>query len=93
MASMIEMDNAEWALVEDLFDPPARRGKARPLPAPAGGRGDPVPRPHGLPVALPPGGIPALGGGTAAAAALAIERGLGEGDDPDRRAEPPGHIS
>jgi len=24
MPSMIELDNVEWALVEDLFDPPAR---------------------------------------------------------------------
>ena len=27
MPSMIEMDNAEWVLVEDLFDPPAREGR------------------------------------------------------------------
>ena len=26
MASMIELDNTEWALVEDLFDPPGREG-------------------------------------------------------------------
>ena len=26
MASMIELDNTEWALVEDLFDPPGRGG-------------------------------------------------------------------
>jgi transposase len=26
MASMIELDNAEWALVEDLFDPLGREG-------------------------------------------------------------------
>ena len=25
MPSMIELDNREWALVEDLFDQPARR--------------------------------------------------------------------
>ncbi|MES2209973.1 MAG: hypothetical protein V4515_07270 [Chloroflexota bacterium] len=28
MPSMIELDNAEWALVEDLFDPPGREGHA-----------------------------------------------------------------
>lgn len=27
MPSMIELDNAEWALVEDLFDPPGREGR------------------------------------------------------------------
>jgi transposase len=27
MASMIELDNTEWALVEDLFDPPRREGR------------------------------------------------------------------
>jgi transposase len=27
MPSMIELENAEWALVEDLFDPPAREGR------------------------------------------------------------------
>jgi putative transposase len=27
MPSMIELDNAEWALVGDLFDPPAREGR------------------------------------------------------------------
>lgn len=27
MASMIELDNTEWALVEDLFDPPGREGR------------------------------------------------------------------
>jgi putative transposase len=26
MASMIELDNTEWALVDDLFDPPGREG-------------------------------------------------------------------
>ena len=26
MASMIELDTIEWALVEDLFDPPKREG-------------------------------------------------------------------
>jgi putative transposase len=26
MASMIELDSTEWALVQDLFDPPAREG-------------------------------------------------------------------
>jgi hypothetical protein len=42
MPSMIEMDNAELALVEDLFDPPAREGRPARYPAQAGGRGDPV---------------------------------------------------
>ena len=32
MASMIEMDNAEWALVEDLFDPPRREGRPASYP-------------------------------------------------------------
>jgi hypothetical protein len=27
MPSMVELDNAEWALVEDLFDPPKREGR------------------------------------------------------------------
>jgi hypothetical protein len=27
MASMIELDSNEWALVEDLFDPPGREGR------------------------------------------------------------------
>jgi putative transposase len=27
MPSMIELDNTEWTLVEDLFDPPAREGR------------------------------------------------------------------
>ena len=27
MASMIELDSAEWTLVEDLFDPPGREGR------------------------------------------------------------------
>ena len=26
MASMIELDSTEWALVQDLFDPPGREG-------------------------------------------------------------------
>jgi transposase len=33
MASLIELTDAEWNLVEDLFDPPHRRG------APASTRG------------------------------------------------------
>lgn len=27
MSAMIEISDAEWALVEDLFDPPGREGK------------------------------------------------------------------
>lgn len=27
MASMIELDSTEWAMVEDLFDPPGREGR------------------------------------------------------------------
>jgi hypothetical protein len=27
MTSMIELDITEWALVEDLFDPPGREGR------------------------------------------------------------------
>ncbi|HEX7949744.1 MAG TPA: IS5 family transposase [Candidatus Limnocylindrales bacterium] len=32
MAAMIELDNAEWASIEDLFDPPGRRGRAARYP-------------------------------------------------------------
>jgi len=53
MPSMIELDNTEWALVEDLFGPKGRRVKPRPVPATADGGRHPVPRAHGLPMALP----------------------------------------
>jgi transposase len=32
MAAMIELDNAEWTSIEDLFDPPGRRGRAARYP-------------------------------------------------------------
>ena len=32
MPSMIELENAEWTLVEDLFDPPAREGRPASYP-------------------------------------------------------------
>src|SRR5450759_4814910 len=63
-------------------------GCAGPDPAPPDGRGDPVPGPDRLPVALPARALWDLDGGLGPVAALAGERRLGAGDGAPRGDRP-----
>ena len=87
MSAVIEISDTEWALVEDLFDPPGPEGKPAQNP-----RRDVVDAILFLARTgcqwLPPGLLPTLGSGLAAVAALAKQRRLGEGDDAPRHPDP-----
>src|SRR5450830_150814 len=88
MSAVIEISDTEWALVEDLFDPPGREGMPARYP-----RRDVVDAilflaRTGCQWRYLPACYPALGGGLAAVAALAVQRRVGEGDDAARHPDP-----
>ena len=89
MAAIIELTNDEWDLVKDLFDPAGRPGVPARYPRRLMFEAMLFLARTGLPVALPAGPLPGLGGRLTAVATLASEWRLGQAVDPvDGAADP-----
>ena len=82
MAAIIELTNDEWDLVRDLSDPAGRPGVPARNPRRLMFEAMLFLARTGLPVALPAGPLPGLGGRLTAVATLASEWRLGQAVDP-----------